>query len=138
MRMLPDVLLVGAAPTTQGEKVKTAIAVVLALLVAGCASGPYYTGYGSYVEPYAAVPYYGYYDYPAFYGYPAVIGGSFYYYDRDDRHRDGRRWRDGGWRDSDRGSRGRDDDRGRDRPGQPPPRERLDTRHGEAGNEAGM
>jgi hypothetical protein len=135
------------------KKVKTAIALGFALLVAGCASGPYYTGYGSYsyYEPYAPSPYYGYSDYygaPAFYAYPPVIGGSFYYYDRDDHQRDGRRWRD--WdrrdwdrrdwdrRDGDRGSRGRDDDRGRDRRGPPPVREPLDTRHGERGNEAGM
>lgn len=131
---------------------KSAIAVVFALLVAGCASGPYYSGgYGSYgyYDPYPA---YGYgYDYgygPSYtYDYP-LVGGSIYYYDRDDR-RDGR-WRDGRWRDrdDDRGhwrDRDRDDDRGRwrDRGGSNNspdlyrPGEAARGR-GEAGNEAGM
>ena len=118
---------------------KTAIAALLALLVAGCASGPYYAGYSggyAYHEPYTVydygLPYYG------FYGYPAVIGGA-YYYDRHDGRRDGWRGRD---RDDDRGRwRDRDEDRQRwqnreNRDNRP--RGGLDTRHGEAGNEAGM
>ena len=85
---------------------KSAIAVVFVLLVAGCASGPYYAGSGyGYYAPYPAYSYgYGpayYYDYP-------VVGGSIFYYDRDDgRHR---RWRDGRWRDRDHD---RDDNRPR-------------------------
>jgi hypothetical protein len=119
---------------------KPVIALGFALLVAGCASGPYYTGYGGSgdAEPYAYGPYYSYYDYPVYYGYPAVIGGSLFYYDRDEGHRDGRRWRDGNWRDGDRGWRGRDNDRGRDQRSTPPVRERLDTPRRESGNEGGM
>ena len=120
---------------------KTAIAAILALLVAGCASGPYYAGYsGGYgwYEPNVTydygLPYYSYY------GYPVVIGGT-YYYDRHDGYRDGWRGR-GRDRDDDRArSRDRDDDGQRrlnreNRDNRP--RGGLDTRHGEAGNEAGM
>ena len=114
---------------------KSAIAVVFALLVAGCASGPYYSDYGyRYYDPYPAYSYgygpYYYSDYP-------VGGGSFFYYDRADGHRPGR-WRDGRGRDRDR-----DDDRprGRDRGNNSPdlfrPGDAARGR-GEAGNEAGM
>ena len=111
---------------------KTAIALAFALLVAGCASGPYYSGYGGYGY-YAPYPVYSYgpayyYDYP-------VVGGTIYYRERDDR------WRDGRWRDRDRDDdrpRWRDRGRGSDaspdlyRPGN------AARGRGEAGNESGM
>lgn len=107
---------------------KAATAVALALLLAGCASDPYYAGYsGGYYDGYTpytyATPYDGPY-YAPYNAYPSV-GAGVYYYDRDGRDR--RYYRD---RDS-RHERG---------PGErnpPPSRERLDTRHGEPGNEAG-
>ena len=117
---------------------KSVIAIGFALLLAGCASGPYYSGYGSYsyYDPY---PVYSYGYSPYYYGAP-VIGGSFFYYDRDDHRRHGD-WRDGRWRDRDRDDdrpRWRDRDRGNDaspdlfRPGN------AARGRGEAGNESGM
>lgn len=78
-----------------------------AVLVAGCATGPYYDNYGYD---------YGYGGYgPAYYGYPAYAGpavgigfGSTYYYDDDHRRYHGR----GEWRDRD----GRREWRDRDGP----------------------
>jgi len=122
---------------------KTAIALAATALLAGCASGPYYAGFDTYT-PYGYVtpgytPYYGsaYYSPPAYSYYPGTIGGSVYYYDRHD-------WRDDrDWNRYDRyGSRDWNDRGRRDEPRPPrdsrPSREPLDTRHGEAGNEAGM
>lgn len=125
-------------------KAATALALALAVTLAGCAGDPY-SGYGGNVyyddyRPYAyGVPYYGtpYYASP-YYGYPA-IGGTFYY-DRRDHDRDRWQRRPGDrehWQDRGRGDRV---DRGerRDRNNPRPSREPLDMRHGEAGNEAGM
>jgi hypothetical protein len=140
-------------------KAKLLVALALALTVAGCASGPYaydsvyYDGYRPYAYGGSS------YDYsPGYYAYPGVIGGSVYYdrrdYDRDqsrNRYRDDRdKWQGRGRDDRDnwqgRGRDGRDNSqgRGRDDRGRPDrndgqgPRGQPDTRHGEAGNEAGM
>jgi hypothetical protein len=118
-------------------KAKLGVALAFALTVAGCASGPYSAYDGGYYEGYRPYAYGSpYYDYPgAYYGYPGVIGGSIYY-DRRDYDRD---WRNRSRDDRDHWQgRGRDDRGGRGRDEAQPPRGRLDTRHGEAGNEAGM
>jgi hypothetical protein len=133
---------------------KTAIAIAASALLAGCAGGPYYAGYdtvpNAYATPGYSAPYYGstyygstYYGAPYYSYYPGGVGGSIYYQDRHDRRDDGRDRRD--WNHNDgRGSRDwNDNDRGRrDEPRPPrnsrPSREPVDTRHGEAGNEAGM
>jgi hypothetical protein len=104
---------------------RLALAATTLALLAGCASDPYYGGYGGYSyyerpyydRPYDARPYAG----PSYYygdGYPYYVtpgvGGSVYFQYRDDdryrhdgrRHRDGRDDSDGrrddGWRDRDR------------------------------------
>lgn len=131
-------------------KAKLLVALAFALTLAGCASGPYTAYDGAYYDGYRPYAYGNpYYSYPgAYYGYPGVVGGTIYYdrrdYDRDhwrNRSRDDRDHWQGRGRD-DRGGRddrnGRGDRGGRDRDGGPPSRGRLDTRHGEAGNEAGM
>ena len=114
-----------------------AVALASAVPLNGCAGGPYaaYDGY-SYYDGYRPYAYGGPdYGYPGpYYGYPGVIGGTIYY-DRRDHDRD--RWSNRPHRDRQPWEgRGRDDG-GRDRNDAQPPRERLDTRHGEAGNEAG-
>jgi len=124
--------------------VKATIAIAAAALtLGGCASDPYVSYGGAYYDgyrPYTYEPYY--YSYGPQYGYPSA-GATFYFRDddrdysrhdwrdrgRDDRRRDNWRGRD---RD-DRGDRGRDSGRNDARPYEP-----ADTRHGEAGNEAGM
>lgn len=59
-----------------------------ALLLAGCATGPYYGyDYGPNAGPYDAYPGYGY-DYPAYVA-PPVVGLGFSYSDGGD----GREWR---------------------------------------------
>jgi hypothetical protein len=85
---------------------RLALAATTLALVAGCASDPYYGGYGGYTyyeRPYVGPTYYYGDGYP-YYVTPGV-GGSVYFHYRDDgRHRhDGRRHWD------------RDDDAGRDR-----------------------
>jgi hypothetical protein len=119
-------------------KALTAVALATGLMLHGCASDPYVT-YGTYYDgyrPYAyEAPYYSYYGYPS-------AGPSFYFRDDDD-YRWRHRWRDRGrdeWgndsRDRDRDGRGDDGrDRRRDDSRARGP---IDTRHGEAGNEAGM
>lgn len=132
------------------------LAIAVAATVSACASGPLYTGYDAgYVvserdyrhdSPYA----YGGFDHgaPAYaypYAYPPAIGGTYYqggHYDRDRGYDRGRRDdRDRRYDSSRRDD--RDDgrvpressgrqDRGRAEPSPPV------TRHGEAGNEAGM
>lgn len=76
-----------------------------AVLLAGCATGPYYDGYG-YNDPYNRGYVTSYdYGYPGYYSdYPYVapglgvgLGYSYTYIDRDRRHghwRDRREWRD--------------------------------------------
>ena len=128
---------------------KTAIAIAASALLAGCASGPYYAGYETYTPSPYVTPGYAPYSGSVYYGapyhsyYPGTIGGSVYYSDRPSWRDDWRDHRD--WNRHDRyGSRDWNDrDRGwRDEPRPPrdswPSREPLDTRHGEAGNEAGM
>ena len=124
---------------------KATIAIAAAALtLGGCASDPYVGYSGAYYDgyrPYAYEPYG--YAYGPQYGYPAA-GATFYFRD-DDRDHSRNHWRDGGrdddlrrenWRGrdrDDRGDRGRDSGRNPSRPYTP-----GDTRHGEAGNEAGM
>ena len=127
-------------------KAMIALAVASAVTLGGCASDPNvgYNGY-TYYDGYRPYPYEApYYSYGPCYGYPA-IGGSFYYRDDDRDHWRGRDdWRDrarddgrrDNWRGRDRDGRA-DDDRGRGR-GREESRGPVDTRHGEAGNEAGM
>lgn len=127
---------------------KTAIALAASALLAGCASGPYYAGYGAYdtYTPFTygyTTPYYGSaYSGAPYYSYsPGTVGGSIYYYDRSHDWRDD--WRDRrDWNRHDgRGSRDLSDRGRRDDPRAPresQPSRGLDTRHGEAGNEAGM
>lgn len=117
-------------------KLKLALALALALTLAGCASGPYSAYDDVYHNGYRPYAYGGSdYGYPGAY-YPGAIGGTIYYdrrnYDRDD-------WRNRSRDDRDQWQgRGRDDRGGRERHDGYAPRGRPDTRHGEAGNEAGM
>jgi len=108
------------------------------LALGGCASDPY--GYGGGYTYHESYPSYTYgspsYSYGPAYGYPA-IGGTFYYRDDDRDHWRGRNdWRDRNDRHDNWRGRDRDDDRGRGRDYRDRSRD-LDTRHGEAGNEAG-
>lgn len=90
---------------------KRALVLASLLVLAGCATDGYYTGYSSYgyhdgYSPYTYDTYrpYAYDSWSAYpYTYAPAIGGSVYYYDRDDRgdrrdrgdrHRDDRRDRD--------------------------------------------
>ena len=69
---------------------KAWLAGAAALLVAGCASDPYYGSYGYYYErPYYDPPAYYYYDYGYPYYYGPSIGGSIYFNYRDHDHRGG-------------------------------------------------
>ena len=134
---------------------KATIAIAAAALaLGGCASDPYVSYGGAYHDGYGPYAYDGayyapraysyepfYYSYGPAYAYPSA-GATFYYRD-DDRDHSRNRWRDRGRDDDGRDhwrGRGREDrgDRGRESGRNERPHEPLDTRHGEAGNEAGM
>lgn len=94
---------------------KLALGLASVLLLAGCASGPYYSGYGGYGYQYDTyrpddygTTYYPGYGTPLYFGYPAISGGVYF----QDRDHDRRRWNRGDRDDGDdRGRRGRWRDR---------------------------
>jgi len=126
--------------TPRENAVKPIVAIALAgtLALGGCATDPY-GSYGTYYEGYRPYAYdVPYYSYGPAYVYPSP-GATFYFRDDDDRDH----WRDRGRDDRGRDWRGRDrNDRDRDNRGRGQERNDwrgpVDSRHGEAGNEAGM